>query len=99
MKNKRIVDRPTLEESRQGIALLAALLFLCFAYNIYMFFFWKLPPSMWLRPSEVPPYFRYPQDAMPFPETLEPSHFPVGPIREAYSVAKISPDLLVQQPC
>ncbi len=100
MNSKRLTAlRPTLEESRIAIGLSATLLSLFLAYSTYMFFFWKLPPSMQLEPIKVPEFFRYPEDAIPFPETLDPARFPAGPTRDAYNFAKQNPGLLVQQPC
>ena len=49
--------------------------------------------------NQVPIYFKEANDAMPFPQTLDPAQFQNANIREAYSVAKEIPEVLAQQPC
>lgn len=47
----------------------------------------------------IPVYYSRPEDAMPFPATLEPEAFKPTDVREAYQVAKEIPGILAQQPC
>jgi Protein of unknown function with PCYCGC motif len=47
----------------------------------------------------IPVYYSRPEDAMPFPATLEPEAFRPTDVREAYRVAKEIPGILAQQPC
>jgi len=54
-----------------------------------------IPPG----PDQVPAHFERVEDAMPFPQTLDPAEFKISTIREAYSVARELPEVLVQQPC
>ena len=54
-----------------------------------------IPPG----PDQVPVHFNRVEDAIPFPPTLDPAQFQISSIREAYSVARELPEVLVQQPC
>lgn len=92
--------RPTLAESKTVIALSSILFSVFFGFMVYMFFFFKWRSDYTeLQEPHIPAYFNGAEYAMPFPATLDPSLFRSGPIRDAYSVAKQWPDVLVQQPC
>lgn len=45
------------------------------------------------------PFFENPEEARPFPATLEPSRFGGSIVSRAYEVARQIPEVLVQQPC
>lgn len=47
----------------------------------------------------VPDYFANPEDAKPFPATLEPKTFTAASVIKAYQLAKDIPGVLAQQPC
>jgi hypothetical protein len=91
--------RPTLAESKTAIALSLFMLLLFASFIIYVFFSDPLGPISELEKPRIPAYFSDPQDAAPFPATLDPILFESGPIRDAYSAAKQWPEVLVQQPC
>jgi hypothetical protein len=93
---KARVTRPTFGESRFVIGLSATTLLLFFAWTIYMRYYFQYPST--LDDTLVPPYFKQAEDAKPFPKTLDPSQFLPGEIREAYSIAREMPEVLVQQP-
>ena len=93
---RRRVIGPTFRESRFVISLGATTLFLFFAWTIYMHYYFQYPST--LDDPLVPPYFKQAEDAKPFPNTLDPSQFLPGQIREAYSIAREIPGVLAQQP-
>lgn len=45
------------------------------------------------------PFYDDPEEAKPFPATLEPSRFGVSIVSRAYGIARQIPEVLVQQPC
>ena len=97
MGKKSKLKNPTLAESKSaiwfGLFMLLGLIGMAYAASRLR----QVPtPS---DSNQVPVYFKRVQDAMPFPPTLDPSQFKSQSIREAYSVAKEIPDVLVQQPC
>lgn len=47
----------------------------------------------------IPVYFKRPEDAMPFPATLDPAKFKNASVCSAYQVAREIPEVLAQQPC
>ena len=98
MSKKNRLKKPTLAESKTAIAYGAVMLLfvLGMAYAAYRVQSRKPVPS---GPDQIPVYFRQVADALPFPVTLDPSQFQINTIREAYSVAKDIPEVLVQQPC
>lgn len=49
--------------------------------------------------SDVPHYYENPDDAKPFPATLDPSNFRDPAVRQAYAVARRIPEVLAEQPC
>lgn len=61
--------------------------------------FHSAPPSPEPGIGAVPVYYNRAEDAMPFPNTLEPASFKRTDEREAYQTAKEMPEILVQQPC
>lgn len=90
--------RPNLAESKTAIALSLFLLLLFASFIIYIFYSDPLGPTG-LEKRPIPAYFSDPQDAAPFPATLDPVLFESGPMRDAYAAAKQWPEILVQQPC
>ena len=97
MGKKRKLEKPTLAESKSaiwfGLFMLLGLIGIVYAASRLRL---SSTPS---DSNQVPVYFKRVQDAMPFPKTLDPSQFKIQSIREAYSAAKETPDVLVQQPC
>jgi hypothetical protein len=98
MSKKSELKKATLAESKFVIGFAMAML-LAFLVMVYLVFYFYPRTSARTEPSQVPVYFSRAADAMPFPPTLDPSQFQIGTIREAYSVAKETPDVLAQQPC
>lgn len=45
------------------------------------------------------PFYEDPEEAKPFPATLDPSRFGISLVSEAYEIARRIPEVLVQQPC
>ena len=72
-------------------------LLLFFGWTFYMRYYFQFPST--LDDPLVPPYFKRVEDAMPFPDTLDPLQFPAGELREGYAIAKEDPEVLAQQPC
>lgn len=54
-----------------------------------------------IRPQQESqrPYYENPDEARPFPATLEPSRFGIEFVSRAYEIARQIPEVLVQQPC
>jgi|ERR1700676_2466558 len=98
MSKKNKLQKPTLAESKSVIGFAVAML-LAFLVMLYWMFRFHPPTSTQTEPTQVPVYFSRVADAMPFPQTLDPSQFQISSIREAYSVAKEIPGVLAQQPC
>jgi hypothetical protein len=48
---------------------------------------------------DVPHYYENPDDAKPFPATLDPSQFADPAVKQAYAVARRIPEVLAAQPC
>lgn len=90
-------SKPTLRESKFVIGFSAAALLLFFGFTFYMHYYFQFPTV--LDDPLIPPYFRTAEDGMPFPQTLDPSQFRAGKVKEAYAIAKEIPDVLAQQPC
>ncbi len=97
MAKRTKIEGPTLQESRFVIGLSAMTLLLFFGWTFYMRYYFQFPST--LDDPLVPPYFKRVEDAMPFPDTLDPLRFPAGELREAYAIAKEVPEVLAQQPC
>ena len=77
--------RPTLAESKRAIALSLFMLLLFASFIIYIFSSDPLGPiPAGLEKRPIPAYFSDPQDAAPFPATLDPVLFESGPIRDAW---------------
>lgn len=91
MSKKQKVRKSTLAESKYVIGLGVAAILL----SAGMFYLARHRSYG----VEIPIYFNRAEDAMPFPQTLDPLRFQADAMREAYSVAKETPDVLVQQPC
>ena len=51
------------------------------------------------RSEDVPPFHTDPEDAKPFPSTLDPARFHIPFVARAYAIAQEIPDVLAQQPC
>ena len=98
MSKKSKSKKPTLAESKTVIGF-AVVMLLLFSGMLYVASHFRPTTSARPDPTQVPVYFKRPADAIPFPPTLDPSTFQLSNIREAYSVAKEIPDVLVQQPC
>ena len=98
MSKKSKLKKPTLAESKTVIGFGVEILLL-FSGMFYVASHFRPTTSARPHPTQVPVYFKRPADAMPFPPTLDPSQFQISNIREAYSVTKGIPDVLVQQPC
>ncbi len=98
MGKKNKLQKPTLADSKDAIVFGGAilLLLLLMPYAIYRL---ASSTSARLDPNQVPVYFKWVEDARPFPQTLDPAQFQIANFREAYSVAKEIPDVLAQQPC
>jgi len=97
MSKKRKLKKPTLAESKSaiwfGLFMLLGLIAIVYAAS-------RLRLSSTPSDShQVPVYFQRAEDAMPFPNTLDPARFDNPYIRRAYQVAKDDPAVLAQQPC
>ena len=97
MAKRTKIEGPTLQESRFVIGLSAMTLLLFFGWTFSMRDYFQFPST--LDDPLVPPYFKRVEDAMPFPDTLDPLQFRAGALREAYAIAKEVPEVLAQQPC
>lgn len=97
-RGKKKLTQPTLAESKGVIGLAVGLLLLI---SGMIFLAAQRQPALSRRPDspQIPVYVARAEDAKPFPGTLDPAQFTMSGIREAYSVAKEIPDVLVQQPC
>jgi hypothetical protein len=49
--------------------------------------------------ADVPHFYENPEDAKPFPATLDPSQFTDPAVKQAYAVARRIPEVLAAQPC
>lgn len=47
----------------------------------------------------VPHYFADPNEAKPFPKTLDPATMKTPAAKQAYAIARRIPEVLAQQPC
>lgn len=98
MRKRKELPKPTLADKKAAIVFGGAflLLLLLMPYAVYRVSSTRRTTS---DENQVPVYFKRAQDAMPFPQTLDPAQFQVANVREAYSVAKEIPEVLAQQPC
>jgi Protein of unknown function with PCYCGC motif len=94
------LPKPTLAESKAAVAFGVAFLDVCRrglrGLRGLPRFITRLSSA---RSEPNPGLLQASKDAMPFPQTLDPAPFQIANIREAYSVAKQTPDFLAQQPC
>ncbi|MBL8204492.1 MAG: hypothetical protein JNM09_09710 [Blastocatellia bacterium] len=49
--------------------------------------------------QKIPHYFENPDDAKPFPKTLDPATMKTTATKQAYATARRIPEVLAQQPC
>jgi hypothetical protein len=49
--------------------------------------------------QNIPHYFEDPEQAKPFPKTLDPDSMKTAAAKQAYAAAKRIPEVLAQQPC
>lgn len=97
MKRKRKGEKSTLRDHIILIGLLVMMVLIWTAI-FYAKVHSKLTPEEATRGS-VPTYFRSAGDATPLPVTVDPAKFHSSETREAYQMAKDTPELFAQQPC
>ena len=49
--------------------------------------------------QKIPHYFEDPNEAKPFPKTLDPATMKTAATKQAYAAARRIPEVLAQQPC
>lgn len=57
------------------------------------------PDAVVVTNQNVPHFHENPEEAKPFPKTLDPAQFADPTIRQAYTIARRIPAVLAQQPC